>query len=139
VNPETASQIARAWLPEVGAISPPLDRITAVLEKVVPPPDAWVCTQRDDDRLAVLAGRGLWIAAATLAENGDLAALQITRFDLTSEQVRATFSESYPRDSYPSNPEWRFTIGDVVLAFGAVGLDDAPIIFGSRLAQALDS
>jgi hypothetical protein len=136
----TASEISAEWLREVGAISPPFDRVATTLVRVIPEPDAWGYTT-GDDRLVVVAGKGLWVATATLDERGDMTALTIKRFDLRLERVRATLSESYPRDSVGTSPEWRFVFegeGEDLI-FRAPAPDDSPIVFGSRLAEALDS
>jgi hypothetical protein len=110
---KTASEVGHRWLKHVGAIEPRRDRVADALELVVPDPDAWGCTPKGDGaRLAVVAGKGLWVATATLDGEGDLESLSIERFDLKRERVRASFRETYSPDSATPVSEWRFTLVD---------------------------
>ena len=136
MNPQTASQIAHKWLSLAGVIQPPLDRVATTLANVLPEPDAWECTR--DGELVILDRKALWVGTATPSETSDLEDLRIERFDLRS--VRATFTQRYSRASPGTNPEWRFAIGDKEeLIFRAAAPGDEPIVFGSRVAEALGS
>jgi hypothetical protein len=141
MEPNTASLIAYRWLKHAGAIEPGQDHVANALELVVPEPDAWGCTPKSyGARLALVAGKELWIASAALKDKGDLVSLNIERVDLRLERVRASFSESYSPDSATPISAWRFTLEDgTELTFRESSCDDSGIVFGSKLAKALDA
>jgi hypothetical protein len=134
---DTASRISAQWLNGL-AVNPPLDRFAAALEAVVPEPVDWACTT--DERLAILADRALWITTATTNERGDLGSVTMQRVDLRSERIRATLTQSYSRTGEATMPEWHFHFDAAdPLVFRAAAVGDAPIVFGSRVVEAVGS